>query len=100
MMATCIVGLGTPMTARADDKPRKTKKAAVQPVKTARESRIKHRTVTGSHLPQTYEQRGIKPNTSQNVTVYDRHDLEKTGNLSVGSSLKRLDPSISISGTY
>lgn len=115
VVAVCVLlGLGMPLSGRAEDQAAKTSKKIASSAKqkdgpsrskrtkTSRELRdgvVKGRAITGSHVPQTYRQEGPNVDTARKVSVYDRHDLEKTGNLSVGSSLKRLDPSITLSGT-
>lgn len=114
VIAACTLSWGMPLSGWADDQAAKTRKTVMhaerpnadrpkpERAKASRESRarvVQRRAITGSHLPQEYRKAGPNVDTPQKVSVYDRHDLEKTGNLSVGSSLKRLDPSITIRNT-
>ncbi len=117
VIGACALCFGMPLSGRADDRVTKTKKAkqsekqdlarqkqertkASQTYQGEQRTRIvKRGTVTGSYIPQTYEKNGPSVNTRQPVSVYDRRDLEKNGYYSIGSSLKRVDPSITVSGT-
>lgn len=112
--ALCVA---MPLSGRADDRDAKSKKkvehaekrdAARQRQERAKASRVwqgekragltRRGTVTGSYIPQTYQKNGTQVNTQQPVSIYDRRDLERNGYYNLGSSLKRVDPSITISG--
>lgn len=118
IIGACTLNLGMPLTGRADDRDSKAKKKVEQSQKAdvarqrqerGKASRVwqgekragltKHEVVTGSYIPETYEKNGPRVNTHQPVSVYDRRDLERNGYYNLGSSLKRVDPSITVPGT-
>ena len=75
-----------------------TKTAAVVPARAASNQIIYYLTPTprtGSNIPMVYRRYGGRIDSASNAAVYGQSELAKTGSLDVGTTLYKLDPSIS-----